>query len=55
MNGKKERWNGINDRGQARFHAFADRRGIAALYVVPRGAGWQIVPSREFPRLRRSA
>lgn len=40
--------------GPARGIAFADRRGIAALYVVPRGAGWQLVPSREFPRLRRS-
>jgi len=40
--------------GPARGIAFADRRGIAALYVVPRGAGWQLLPSREFPRLRRS-
>ena len=39
--------------GPARGIAFADRRGIAALYVVPRGTGWQLVPSREFPRLRR--
>ena len=30
--------------------AFADRRGIAALYVVPRGGGWQLLPSREFSR-----
>ena len=41
--------------GPARGIAFADRRGIAALYVVPRGAGWQLVPSREFSRLKRSA
>ena len=39
--------------GPARGIAFADRRGIAALYVVPREKGWQLVPSREFPRLRR--
>jgi thiamine biosynthesis lipoprotein len=39
--------------GPARGIAFADRRGIAALYVVPRGRGWQLVPSRTFPRLRR--
>jgi thiamine biosynthesis lipoprotein len=39
--------------GPARGIAFADRRGIAALYVVPRGRGWQFVPSRLFPRLRR--
>ena len=39
--------------GPARGIAFADRRGIAALYVVPRGRGWQFVPSREFPRFRR--
>jgi thiamine biosynthesis lipoprotein len=39
--------------GPARGIAFADRRGIAALYVVPREGGWQLVPSREFPRLRR--
>jgi FAD:protein FMN transferase len=39
--------------GPARGIAFADRRGIAALYVVPRGRGWQFVPSRTFPRLRR--
>jgi FAD:protein FMN transferase len=41
--------------GPARGIAFADRRGIAALYVVPRGRGWQFVPSREFPRFRRFA
>lgn len=41
--------------GPARGIAFADRHGIAALYVVPRGAGWELVPSRAFPRLRRSA
>lgn len=28
---------------------FADRRGIAALYVVPRGEGWELVPSARFP------
>jgi thiamine biosynthesis lipoprotein len=39
--------------GPTRGIAFADRRGIAALYVIPRGGGWQFVPSREFPRLRR--
>jgi FAD:protein FMN transferase len=39
--------------GPARGIAFADRRGIAALYVVPHGVGWQLVPSREFPSLRR--
>ena len=39
--------------GPTRGIAFADRRGIAALYVVPRGGGWQQVPSRNFPRLRR--
>ncbi len=39
--------------GPARGIAFADRRGIAALYVVPRGRGWQLVPSRTFPRFRR--
>jgi len=39
--------------GPARGIAFADRRGIAALYVVPRERGWQLVPSRTFPRLRR--
>lgn len=39
--------------GPARGIEFADRRGIAALYVVPHGAGWQLVPSREFPGLRR--
>lgn len=41
--------------GPARGIAFADRRGIAALYVVPRGAGWKLVPSRAFPPLRRPA
>ena len=41
--------------GPARGIAFADQRGIAALYVVPQGAGWQLVPSREFPRWKRSA
>ncbi len=40
--------------GPARGIAFADRRGIAALYVVPRGTGWDIIPSRASPRLRRS-
>ena len=39
--------------GPARGIEFADRRGIAALYVAPHGAGWQLVPSREFPGLRR--
>jgi thiamine biosynthesis lipoprotein len=39
--------------GPARGIEFADRRGIAALYVVPRERGWQFVPSRAFPRLRR--
>jgi len=34
--------------------AFADRRGIAALFVVPlSGGGWDLLPSRQFPRLRR--
>lgn len=31
--------------------AFADRRGIAALYVIPRGKKWRLVPSARFPRL----
>jgi thiamine biosynthesis lipoprotein len=39
--------------GPARGIAFADRRGITALYVIPRGRGWQFVPSRGFPRFRR--
>ena len=39
--------------GPARGIAFADRRGVAALFVVPREGGWQLVPSRTFPRLRR--
>jgi thiamine biosynthesis lipoprotein len=39
--------------GPTRGIAFADRRGIAALYVVPREGGWQFMPSRKFPRLRR--
>lgn len=30
---------------------YADRRGIAALYVVPRGEGWQLVTSAHFPRI----
>jgi thiamine biosynthesis lipoprotein len=34
--------------------AFADRRGITAVFVVPlSGGGWDLLPSREFPRLRR--
>jgi thiamine biosynthesis lipoprotein len=33
--------------------AFADRRGIAVLFVVPRGQGWDLLPSRQFPRLKR--
>jgi thiamine biosynthesis lipoprotein len=33
--------------------SFADRRGIAALFVVPRGEGWELVSSREFPRTRK--
>jgi len=34
--------------------SFADRRGIAAIFVVPlSGGGWDLLPSREFPRLRR--
>lgn len=33
---------------------FADRRGIAALYVVPRGEGWALFPSVRFPRLTRN-
>ena len=33
--------------------SFADRRGIAALFVVPSGRGWELRPSREFPRTRR--
>ncbi|MEO8348335.1 MAG: FAD:protein FMN transferase [Acidobacteriota bacterium] len=32
---------------------FADRRGIAALYVVPRGQEWQLVPSVRFPQITR--
>lgn len=32
---------------------YAGRRGIAALYVVPRGDGWQLVPSARFPRITR--
>jgi FAD:protein FMN transferase len=39
--------------GPTRGIAFADRRSIGALYVVPREGGWQLVPSRKFPRLRR--
>ena len=39
--------------GPDRGITFANRHGIAALYVVPRGRGWQFVPSREFPRFRR--
>ena len=31
--------------------AFADRRGIAALYVIPRGKQWRLAPSARFPRL----
>lgn len=31
--------------------AFADRRGIAALYVIPRGKEWRLAPSARFPRL----
>ena len=31
--------------------AFADRRGIAALYVIPRGKDWVLEPSARFPRL----
>ena len=30
---------------------YADRRGIAALYVIPLGEGWQLVASRRFPRM----
>jgi thiamine biosynthesis lipoprotein len=30
---------------------FARRHGIAALYVVPRGEVWQLVPSPRFPRI----
>lgn len=30
---------------------YADRRGIAALYVIPRGEGWRLVPSARFPRI----
>ena len=30
---------------------YADRRGIAALYVIPRGEGWRLVASRRFPRI----
>lgn len=33
--------------------SFADRRGIAALFVVPCSSGWELRPSREFPRTRR--
>ncbi len=33
--------------------SFADRRGIAALFVVPRGDGWELRSSREFPRMRK--
>jgi len=33
--------------------SFADRRGIAALFVVPHGQGWDLLSSRQFPRLRR--
>lgn len=28
---------------------YADRRGISALYVIPRAEGWQLVASRRFP------
>jgi thiamine biosynthesis lipoprotein len=40
--------------GPARGIAFADLRGIAAVYVIPHDGGWQLLPSREFPRLKRS-
>ena len=30
---------------------YADRRGIAALYIIPREEGWQLVASRRFPRM----
>lgn len=30
---------------------FATRHGIAALYVVPRGEAWQLIPSPRFPSL----
>ena len=30
---------------------YADRRGIAALYIIPRGNGWQLVASHRFPRI----
>jgi FAD:protein FMN transferase len=33
--------------------AFADRRGLAALFVVPRGGEWELRPSRAFPRMRQ--
>jgi thiamine biosynthesis lipoprotein len=33
--------------------AFGDRRGIAVLFVVPRGQEWDLLPSRQFPRLKR--
>lgn len=33
---------------------FADRRGIAALYVVPHGEGWQLFSSARFPRITRN-
>jgi thiamine biosynthesis lipoprotein len=32
--------------------AFADRRGIAAVYVIPHDGGWQLLPSRMFPPLQ---
>jgi thiamine biosynthesis lipoprotein len=30
---------------------FAERHGIRALYVVPRGNDWELVPSPRFPRI----
>jgi thiamine biosynthesis lipoprotein len=37
--------------GPAEGLAFADRRRVAALYVIPRGNGWQLAASARFPRL----
>lgn len=37
--------------GPAEGLAFADRSGVAALYVIPRGNGWRLAPSARFPRI----
>ncbi len=40
--------------GPAKGLAFADREGIAALFAVRRGQGYQLLASRAFPRLERT-